>query len=88
MLRTFVSLLDQKERFSNEMHARKVKKVMITFWIILEMYQVTVENMKKHLCDVINDSVVPMLHVNLDLRTYCTSHEKYIGIRVFFANNQ
>ena len=56
--------------------------------VILEMYQATVAKIKKYLHDVINDSVLPMLHVNLDLWTCSTTLEKYIGIIIFFVSNQ
>ena len=78
-VRTILALLDQKGDFSNEMHSRKVKTV------ILEMYRATVPKMKRYLCDVINGSALPMLHLNLDLWICSTSHDKYIGIRIFLS---
>ena len=78
-VRTFVALLHQKGYFSNEMHPKKLKKV------ILEMYRATVSKMRRCLCDVINGSALPMLHLNIDLWTCSTSHDKYIGIRICFV---
>ena len=80
--RTFISLLDQNGSFGNEIHSKKVKKE------ILDMYQATFAKIKKYLHDFINDSVLPILLVNLDLWTCSTTHEKYIGIRICFVSNQ
>jgi len=80
--RLFVKMLDQKEVYKVHLHSKTVKK------IIFELYSSTTTIIKKGVSQISKGTTLPPLDLNLDLWKFRTSHEKYVGIRVFFVNDQ
>lgn len=80
--RTLISMLDTKNQFNTSMHSNRVKKT------ILEMCLSPSQRISKKRIAAFASSPLPPFHLNVDLWTSHTSHDKYFGIRIFYINNK
>ena len=80
-VRTFAGMLDSEGHFKNDLTRHRMKK------IILEMYAATALKLAQALTAASHECSIPVLHLNIDMWTCLLTHDKYIGLRIFFVDN-